>query len=121
MTSLTTASGTPVGPVPLMSTHSVPPFVVCQTWPIPSPPIVTHASEVFVGLTATPEIQGSPGTCAGRLNGGRLPVAVVQKAPEPVPFLLRQTAPKKLPLHTVPAVGTLLPTLLLPMASSAPQ
>src|SRR6266849_4994575 len=94
MMPLMTSSGTPATPTPLMSDHDVPPFSVCQTWPTPSAPIVTHASEVLVGLTAMPEIQASPGTCAVKLNAGRLPVAFVQLAPIPVALLLRQTAPK---------------------------
>src|SRR5467141_966219 len=94
ITSFTTASGTPVAPLPLMSAHVDPPFVVCQTWPTPIAPIVAQASEVLVGLTATPEIQASPGTCCVRLNAGRLPVASVQVALVFVALLLRQTAPK---------------------------
>src|ERR1700731_455686 len=93
-TPLTIASGTPVAPVPLMSDHDDPPSVVCQTWPTPIAPIVTHASKLLVGLTATPEIQALPETCEFRLNAGRLPVAAVQVAPTPVALLLRQTAPK---------------------------
>src|ERR1700694_5530613 len=94
MTSLTTTSGTLVPPVPLMSVHDVPLFVVCQTWPTPSAPIVTHASMVLVGLTATPEIQASPGTRAVGLNTGKPADTFVQVAPVPVALLLRQTAPK---------------------------
>src|SRR6202035_3443685 len=99
MTSLTTASGTLVTPVPLMSAHVAPPSVVCQTWPTPIAPIVTHASEVLggltlAGLTATPEIQASPGTRAVGLITGKPADTFVQVAPVPVALLLRHTAPK---------------------------
>src|SRR5439155_715861 len=98
--------GKPVGPKPVTSTQIVPdsePVVrVCQTWPTPSPPIVTHASSLLFGLKAMPEIQASPVTCLLRSKVGRLPATFVQVADAPVAFVLIHRAPYWLPLKTVP-------------------
>src|SRR5712692_2870563 len=69
----------------LMSVHVVgvlPAFIVCQTWPTLTPPMVTHASAGFAGLNATPVIQLFGELKVFRaglaLGWGRLPVMFTQ-------------------------------------------